>query len=143
MKDGTKLGGRGMKDKAMERGGGKLENLRNKKKSPKSTLLADNARGLTTTKQTKPRPVASAAPHPITPVYLLHPQIRSYVIDILILKKVSLFCSNLCPSDDILGDKLLLPEAVYKTFGGRTQDPHKRLSDGAVVIEPWGGGGGG
>ena len=37
------------------------------KKHPKSTLLADNARRLITTKQTKPMPVASAAPHPITP----------------------------------------------------------------------------
>ena len=41
-------------------GGGevKFENLWNKK-SPKSTLLADNTEGLITTKQTKPRPVAS------------------------------------------------------------------------------------
>ena len=31
-----------------------------KQKSPKSTLLADNTRGLITTKQTKTRPVASA-----------------------------------------------------------------------------------
>ena len=37
-----------------------------KQNKPKSTLLADNTRGLIT-KQTKPRPVASAAPHPITP----------------------------------------------------------------------------
>ena len=37
-----------------------------KQKEPKSTLLA-NTRGLITTKQTKPRPVASAAPHLITP----------------------------------------------------------------------------
>ena len=36
-----------------------------KQKKPKSTLLADNTQGLITTKQTKPRPVASAAPHPI------------------------------------------------------------------------------
>ena len=47
-------------------GGEKLKNLRNKK-SPKSTLLADNTRGLRTTKQTKPTPVAFAASHPITP----------------------------------------------------------------------------
>ena len=32
-------------------------------KSPKSTLLADNIRGLITTKQKMPRPVASAAQH--------------------------------------------------------------------------------
>ena len=38
-------------------------------KQPKSTLLADNTQGLITTKQTKPRPVASAASHPITPAY--------------------------------------------------------------------------
>ena len=38
-----------------------------KQKKPKSTLMADNTRGLITTKQTKPRPVAFAAPHPITP----------------------------------------------------------------------------
>ena len=46
-------------------GGGKLENL---KKKPKNTLLTDNTRGLLTltTKQAKPRPAASAAPHPIT-----------------------------------------------------------------------------
>ena len=37
------------------------------KKKPNSTLLADNTRGLITTKQTKSRPVASAASHPITP----------------------------------------------------------------------------
>ena len=37
-----------------------------KKKPPKSTLLADNTGGLRTTKQTQLRPVASAAPHPIT-----------------------------------------------------------------------------
>ena len=37
-----------------------------KQKSPKSTLMADNAQGLITTKQTQSRPVASAAPHPIT-----------------------------------------------------------------------------
>ena len=37
------------------------------KKSPKSTLLADNTLGLITTKQTKPKSVASAALHPITP----------------------------------------------------------------------------
>ena len=49
-------------------GGGKLENFETKK--PKSTLLADNTGGLRTTKQTKPRPVASVAPHPITPVKL-------------------------------------------------------------------------
>ena len=30
-------------------------------------MLADNIRGLGTTKQTKPRPVAFVAPHPITP----------------------------------------------------------------------------
>ena len=36
------------------------------KKKPKSTLLADNTRWLITTKQTKPRQVASSAPHPIT-----------------------------------------------------------------------------
>ena len=47
-------------------GGVKLENLWNKKR-PKQTLLADNTWGLITKKQTKPRPVASAAPHPITP----------------------------------------------------------------------------
>ena len=47
-------------------GGVKLENLWNKKK-PKSTLLADNKQGLITTKQTKPKPVASRAPHSITP----------------------------------------------------------------------------
>ena len=34
------------------------------------TLLADNTRGLTTTKQIKPRPVAFAAPHPSTPAYV-------------------------------------------------------------------------
>ena len=39
-------------------GGSKIWNLWNKKKS-KSTLVAD---------KTKPKPVASAAPHPITPV---------------------------------------------------------------------------
>ena len=39
--------------------------IRGTKKKPKSTLLADNIRGLITTKQTKPRPVASAAPHSI------------------------------------------------------------------------------
>ena len=50
-------------------GGGKIEKFKKKKKSPKSTLLADNTRGLVTTKQAKPRPVASAAPHPITPTY--------------------------------------------------------------------------
>ena len=32
-------------------------------KKPKSALLADNTQGLITTKQTKPKPVASAAPH--------------------------------------------------------------------------------
>ena len=37
------------------------------KKKPKSTLLADNTQGLITTKQTKPGPVASAAPYHITP----------------------------------------------------------------------------
>ena len=48
-----------------EGGGSKMENLWNKKKH-KSTLLADNnTRGLKTTKQTKPRSVASAALHPI------------------------------------------------------------------------------
>ena len=35
----------------------------------KSRKPADNTRGLRTTKQTKPRPVA-AAPHPITPAYV-------------------------------------------------------------------------
>ena len=40
-----------------------IENLWNKKKT-NSTLLADNTQGLTTTKQTKPRPVAySTASH--------------------------------------------------------------------------------
>ena len=34
-------------------------------KKPKSTLLADNTQGLITAKQTKPRSVASVAPHPI------------------------------------------------------------------------------
>ena len=34
-------------------------------KKPKSTLLADNTQGLITTTQTKPRPLASAALHPI------------------------------------------------------------------------------
>ena len=48
--------------RVLKRRGVKLENLRNKK--PKSTLLVD---GFITTKQTNPRPVASAAPHPITP----------------------------------------------------------------------------
>ena len=44
-----------------------MENLWNKK-TPKSTLLADNnTLGLITTKQTKPGPAASAAPHPTTP----------------------------------------------------------------------------
>ena len=37
------------------------------KKCPKSTLFADNTWGLLTTKQTKPRPVASAASNHITP----------------------------------------------------------------------------
>ena len=36
-----------------------------KQKEPKSTLLAENTRGMTTTKQ-----VAFAAPHPITPAYV-------------------------------------------------------------------------
>ena len=36
------------------------------KKKPKSTLLADNTQGLIT-KQTKPRPVAPAAPHHYPP----------------------------------------------------------------------------
>ena len=40
-----------------------------KQKEPKSTLLADNILGLITAKQTKLRPVATAAPHPITPAY--------------------------------------------------------------------------
>ena len=35
----------------------------------RSTLLADNTQGLITTKQTTPRPVAFAAPHPITPTW--------------------------------------------------------------------------
>ena len=43
------------------RGDGKIDEI---KKKPKSTLLAENTRGLITTKQTKLRPVASAAPHP-------------------------------------------------------------------------------
>ena len=42
-----------------------------KQQSPKSTLLADNTRNLITTKQTKLRPVASAAPHPITPAHVI------------------------------------------------------------------------
>ena len=50
-------------------GGVKLENYKTQK-NPKSTLLADNTQGLITTKQTKPRPVASAPPHPITPAYV-------------------------------------------------------------------------
>ena len=41
-------------------GGGKIGTLRNTK--PKSTLLSDNTEGLITTKQTRLRPVASAAP---------------------------------------------------------------------------------
>ena len=45
-------------------GGSKLENFM-KQKSPKSTLLGDNTQRSITTKQTKPRPVASVAPHPI------------------------------------------------------------------------------
>ena len=32
--------------------------------------LADNTQGLITTKQTRPKPVASASPHPITPAYV-------------------------------------------------------------------------
>ena len=44
-------------------GGVKMGNLWNKKAQINSV---DNIRGLITTKQTKPRPVASAAPHPIT-----------------------------------------------------------------------------
>ena len=51
-------------------GGGKLENLWEKKKKPKSTFLANNTEA---TKQTKPRPAASAAPHPITPSHFLLP----------------------------------------------------------------------
>ena len=43
-------------------GGGKSK----QKKSPKSTLLPDNVR----ITKTKPRPVTSVAPHPITPVYV-------------------------------------------------------------------------
>mgnify|MGYP003571762714 CR=1 FL=1 len=39
-------------------------------KLEKSTLLADDTRGLINTKQTKPRPVASAAPHPTTSAYV-------------------------------------------------------------------------
>ena len=35
--------------------------MKQKKRSPKSTLLADNTRGVRTTKQTKPRPVTLAA----------------------------------------------------------------------------------
>ena len=48
-------------------GGDKIEMFM-KQKKPKSTLLADNTRELITTKQTKYRPVASAAPHPISSV---------------------------------------------------------------------------
>ena len=36
-------------------------NKQTKKKSPKSTLSADNTQGLIKTKQAKPRPVASVA----------------------------------------------------------------------------------
>ena len=53
---------------ALELGGGvRIGKGMNKQKSSQSTLLADSTRGLITTKQTKPRPVAS--PHPITPAY--------------------------------------------------------------------------
>ena len=50
-------------------GGGKIWKFVKQKKT-KSTLLASNTQGLMTTKQTKPRPVASAALHPITTVYV-------------------------------------------------------------------------
>ena len=51
----------------MRGGGSKIgQFMKQKKKNLKSTLLADNTE-LITTKQTKPGPVASAAPHPITP----------------------------------------------------------------------------
>ena len=39
--------------------------MKYKKKAQNQLLLANNTRGLITTKQTKPRPVAFAAPHPI------------------------------------------------------------------------------
>ena len=45
-------------------GGRKIGQFHETKK-PKSTLLADNTRGLRTTKQTKPKLVASAASNPI------------------------------------------------------------------------------
>ena len=47
-------------------GGGVNKNNMKQKKKPKSTLFADKTQGLITTKQTKPRQVASAAPHPRT-----------------------------------------------------------------------------
>ena len=60
-----------------EEGGGKNgKNYETKK--PKSTLLADNARGLIITKQTKLRTVASATPHPIIKLSfcMLHAHIK-------------------------------------------------------------------
>ena len=50
-------------------GGGKMGKFM-KQKSPKSSVLADNTQGFITMKQTKPRPVASAASYPITPAYI-------------------------------------------------------------------------
>ena len=49
-------------DVSMGRGRGSEIGKFMKRKNPKSTLLADNTQGLITTKQTKLRPVASAAP---------------------------------------------------------------------------------
>ena len=57
-------------------GGGESKIDKFMKKKPKSTLLADNTQGLITTKQTKPRPVASATPHPITPAYVKRRKFR-------------------------------------------------------------------
>ena len=52
--------------------------------------MADNTRGLTTTKQTKPRPIASVAPHPITPAY------KNWKI--LYKKCPNQLCCHTCPT---------------------------------------------
>ena len=59
-------GGPGLVSTVLYGGGGEVEKLIYETKKPKSNLLASNTRALITTKQTKPRPVASAAPHHIT-----------------------------------------------------------------------------
>ena len=76
-----------------------------KRKSPKSTLLADNTRGLTTTKHNMPRPVASAAPHPIG---LMNESLRCLILE----TKKGVVCTLYTPPHEIAPLPLVLCTAA-------------------------------